>query len=54
MFKQFLIIIGQCGENIVYGNEKGHGILGILEEHGEILERQEKILEKPRKVLGRA
>lgn len=40
------LTIEQCGENIVYGNEKGHGVLRTLEEleeleeHGESLERQ--------------
>lgn len=42
------LTIEQCGENIVYGNEKEHGVLRTLEEleeleeHGESLERQRK------------
>lgn len=46
------LTIGQCGENIVYGNEQGHRVkLRTLEEHGESLIEQRKPLKELRKAL---
>lgn len=43
--------MGQSGESIVCGNDKGHGILTKLDEHGEKLERQDIILENMKNEL---